>query len=156
MKIALVSSATTYWLAGQVGVSERVHSSADRLEFGGDIIVQPQERVRARHMAFRDRKNYSASVSFRTTRKFTTLTDAEAFAATYDALYPRTGFLEFYGADDILIATLQNAVLRPPTRIVTGVSVEMTYSAVGGEWTVEESYSSIITMGGEAVTMPTL
>jgi hypothetical protein len=154
MKIALVSSATTYWLAGQVGVNERVFSSAANLDFGGEIIVQSQDRVRAANVAHRDRKNYSASVSWTTVRKFESLTDAEVFAATYDAVYPRTGALEFYGANGVLVATLQNVVVRPPGRRVTGVSVELRYSVVGGAWTLEEGYPGLVTMGGQVVTMP--
>lgn len=134
MKIALVHDSTTYWLAGQTGVSERVHSSAGDLEFSGEIALQGQSRVRAVARAWRDRGNYSAGVSFSTTRKFDSLTEAEEFAATYDLVYPRTGYLEFYGAAGAVVATLQNVVVNPPRRRVTGVSVRLDYSAVGANW----------------------
>ena len=134
MKIALVNDSTTYWLAGQTGVSERVHSSAGDLEFSGEIALQGQSRVRAVTRAWRDRGNYSAGVSFTTTRKFDSLTEAEEFAATYDLDYPRTGYLEFYGANGGLVVTLQNVVVNPPRRRVTGVSVRLDYSVVGATW----------------------
>ncbi len=152
MKIALVHSSGTYWLAGQVGVSERVHSSAADLEFSGEIAVQGQDRVRAPARAFRDRLNYSSGVSFTTSRKFDTLTAAEEFAATYDAVYPRTGSIELYGASEVIVATLQNAIVNPPRRRVTGVSVQLIYSVVGGAWELPEGFE-YLTMGGEVITM---
>lgn len=153
MKIALVHDSTTYWLAGQVGVNERVFSSAANLEFTGQIIVQGQDRVRAASRAWRDRKNYSSGVSFTTTRKFPTLAEAEEFAALYDAVTPRTGHIEFYGSSDVVVAILDNAIVNPPTRKITGVSVELRYSVVGGGWVLPEGYEDYLMMGGEFITM---
>lgn len=157
MKIALVNESTTYWLAGESGVDERVHSSAADLEFGGSIAIQEQTRVRARAKAWRDRGNLSAEVSFSTTRKFDSLSEAEEFAATYDAVYARTGYLECYGASGSLVAVLENAIVNPPRRKVTGVSVLLNYTAAGGRWLIpdgEGGYESPgVTMGGEGITM---
>ena len=69
---------------------------------------------RAVARAWRDRGNYSAGVSFSTTRKFDSLTEAEEFAATYDLVYPRTGYLEFYGAAGAVVATLYGRLPMAP------------------------------------------
>jgi hypothetical protein len=161
MKIALIHNSNTYWLAGQPGVSERKHSSAGDLEFSGAIALQGQDRVRAVSRAWRDRGNYSAAVNFSTTRKFDSLTEAEEFAATYDVVYPRAGYLEFYGAEDALVATLLNAVVNPPRRRVTGVSVRLDYSVVGAIWQQVPHYflswnGLAITFNGSSITYNSL
>lgn len=157
MKIALKYETDTYWLAGEPGVSERVHSSAADLEFSGQSNVQAQGRVRALNMAFRDRGNLSAGVAWSTVRKFASLSAAEEFALVYDTVFPRTGYLDFYGADGTVKARLDNAQVNPPVRKVTGVSVRMDYSAQGGRWLVPDGGGGFetpeITMGGEVVTM---
>lgn len=157
MKIALLHEAITYWLAGQPEVSERVHSSAADLVFTGDIQIDIQGRVRASSMAYRDRGNLSAGLSFSTWRKFTTLAEAEEYSAVYDAVNPRTGYVDLYGASGSIIARLQNAVVRPPVRAVTGTSVKLDYTVVGGAWVVPDGEGGFetpeITMGGEFVTM---
>jgi hypothetical protein len=134
MKIALIHESTTYWLAGETGVDERVHSSAADLVISGAIALQEQSRVRAVARAWRDRGNQSAEVSFSTTRKFATMAAAEEFALTYDITFPRTGYVEFYGASGSVVGTLGNAVVNPPRRVVTGVSVRLEYTVVGGQF----------------------
>ena len=134
MKIALIHDSTTYWLAGETGVDERVHSSAADLVISGAIALQDQSRVRAVARAWRDRGNKSVEVSYSTTRKFATLAAAEEFALTYDTNFPRTGYVEFYGASGSLITALTNAVVNPPRRVVTGVSVRLDYTVVGAQF----------------------
>lgn len=157
MKIALVYESDTFWLAGQIGVGEREHSSAADLVFSGSVVVDVQTRVRAKAVRLVDRGNLSAAVSWSTVRKFATLSEAEQFAATYDHVFPRTGYLDFYGADGTVVSRLDNAHLQPPVRKVTGVSVMMEYSAQGGQWLVPDGEDGFetpeITMGGETITM---
>ncbi len=160
MKIALIYESDTYWLAGQTGVSERVHSSAANLKFTGAIEIDAQGRIRAANMRFQDRSNLSSGVTFTTTRKFGSLAAAEEYSALYDALNPRTGYLDVYGADGGAKARLTNAIVKPPVRVISGVSVQLDYEVIGGKWlmnlgTAEDAEFGTpeITMGGEVVTM---
>ncbi len=173
MKIALVYETLTIWLAGQLEVSERVHSSASNLKFSGNIEIDAQGRIRATHMRFQDRKNLSSGVSFTTWRKFETEAEAEEFSALYDTVTQRTGYLDVYGAGGAAVARLTNAIVLPPTRTVIGVSVQLDYVVKGGEWLANlggggggeggggggggggdpEWGTPEITMGGEVVTM---
>ncbi|MGE9268369.1 MAG: hypothetical protein ACQKBY_09755 [Verrucomicrobiales bacterium] len=156
MKIALKNEGTHHWLAGQPGVSERTHSSAAGLAFGGEVIQDPQTAIRAAAKVWQDRGNYEGSVSFSTTRKFTTKAAAEEFAALYDLLWPRTGDLDLYGADGQIVARLTNVLVSPPSRRVYGVSVDLDYTVVGGLMEAPEGGGfddPEYTMAGEAVTM---
>jgi hypothetical protein len=160
MKIALVHESLTYWLAGEPEVSERVHSSAANLKFSGSIEIDAQGLIRAVNMRYQDRKNLSSGLSFSTTRKFDTLAEAEEYSALYDTVNPRTGYVDLYGADGGAKARLTQAVVKPPVRTVTGVSVQLDYEVVGSKWllnlgTAEEPEFGTpeITMGGEVVTM---
>jgi hypothetical protein len=156
MIIALIHTTGTYWLAGEVGVDQRVHSSAADLQFAGGAMMQSQQRVRAAVIALRDRGNLSASVSFTTSRQFSTIDDAEVFAATYDAGTPRAGTLRCYRESGAAVCQLDNAVVAPPTRQVIGVTVILNYSVSGGGWqalTPEGDLDPIVSMGGNAVTM---
>ena len=157
MKIALKNGDTDFWLAGEPGVAQSVHSSAGNLRFSGDISIDPQGRVRARSMAFRDRGNLAETISFTTSRKFDTTDEADEWAATYSAVHPRTGYLDLYNEAGDCIARLDNAVVRPPQREVIGVSVQLSYTVTGGEILVPDGGGSFETpemmMGGEVVTM---
>jgi hypothetical protein len=160
MYIALVHEALTYWLAGEPAVSQRVHSGAADLVISGDIALDQQGRVRASSMRYSDRKNLSATVSFTTTRVFDTEDEAEDFSATYDAVYPRTGYLDLYNAAGEARARLLSAVVKPPTRRLVGLSLILEYTVVGGAWLIADGEGGFetpeITMGGEVVTMGTI
>lgn len=158
MILCLIHNATQYWLAGQLGVDQHVHSSAGSLQFGGSTIMQAQQRVRAGHTALRDRGNLVASVSFTTSRQFETISDAEVFAATYDAVFPRSGTLRCYRETGESVCQLLNAIVAPPIRQVIGVTVMLTYSVSGGEWqalTPEGEIDPTVTMDGSYITMGT-
>lgn len=157
MKIALRHDAVDHWLAGAPGVAQSVHSSAGDLLINGQINIDTQARVRAAAMAFRDRGNLSQDISFTTARKFATTAEADEFAITYDAVMPRTGYLDLYGEDDEPIARLTNAVVSPPSRQTIGVSVQLSYQVVGAAMLIADGGGGFetpeITMGGEVVTM---
>lgn len=157
MKIALLSDAVVYWLAGQEGIAQTVHSSAADLRINGQINVESQARLRAAFMAFRDRGNLQQNISFTTSRKFDTPSEANDWAITYDAVTPRTGYLDFYDETDEPVARVLNVVVSPPERRVIGVSVQLSYSVVGGEVLIADGEGEFdtpeITMGGDYVTM---
>jgi hypothetical protein len=156
MLLCLIHNATNYWLAGQVGVDQSVHSSAANLQFNGSAILQAQQRVRANYTALRDRGNLMASVSFSTTRQFDTISAAEIFAATYDAVFPRTGTLRCFRESGPSVCQLLNAVVAPPSRQVIGVTVMMSYTVNGGEWqalTPEGDLDPVLTLSGDVITM---
>jgi hypothetical protein len=157
MKIALVISEDFYWLAGEPGISQTVHSSAADLRINGQINIDSQARLRAAAMAFRDRGNLQQSISFTTSRKFDTTAEADAWSTTYDAVMPRTGYLDFYDEAGDPVARLVNAVVSPPERRIIGVSVLLTYSVVGGTMLIADGEGDWetpqITMAGNYVTM---
>jgi hypothetical protein len=93
MRITLLSAGTLYPLAGQAGVSERVHSSAGDLRISEGIETQTSARVRAASVTHFDRLNLAADISFSTTRTFATPEAAAAWAMDYSTAFPRTGTL---------------------------------------------------------------
>lgn len=157
MKIALINSEVFYWLAGEPGIDQTVHTSAGDLRINGQINIDSQARLRAAAMAFRDRKNLQQSITFSTWRKFDTPAEAKEWALTYDAVMPRTGSLDFYDEAGDPVARLSGAVVSPPQRRILGVSVELTYSVVGGAMLIADGEGGYetpqLTMGGEYVTM---
>ena len=173
MKIALKHESDTIWLAGQLGVSERVHSSAVDLKFTGDIEIDVQGRIRALYSRLQDRKNVTSGLTFSTFLKFDTTAAAEEYAALYDTVTPRTGYVDLYGANNLAIARLDNAIVKPPTRTVNGLSLRLDYVVMGGKWLVNtggggdgggggggggggddpDFGTPEITMGGQVVTM---
>lgn len=157
MKIALKNGDTNYWLAGEPGIAQAVHSSAGNLQFSGTINIQQQGRVRATGIALRDRKNLAETVAFTTSRKFPTTDAAELWSATYTAVFPRTGYLDLYNEAGTVIARLDNAIVQPPVRTVVGVSVQLSYTVIGAAMLVPAGEGAFETpemmMGGEVVTM---
>lgn len=128
MIIYIVSTdpAGTYHLAGQTGVSERVHSSAADVEISGNANLQVVAKVRATHAQHIDRKNVSNTITFTTTRKFTDAQTAEEWALEAGAVYPLTGELHVNNY------TMADAVVAPPVRRLNGATIHLTYTVQGG------------------------
>ena len=135
MFVSLLVSSTTYPLAGEVGVSERVHSPA------GDFRVEPRTeqqvitRVRAATATVLDRGNLLYTVTFSTTRKFATPEMAAAFALNHDNLIPRSGTLVFKSASPggfLSEHRMAGAVISPPRRNTVGATVFLDYVVTGG------------------------
>ena len=124
------------------------------LEEGGNAFA---EVFRAAGIALRDRGNLAETVSFTTSRKFATTDEADEWSATYSAVFPRTGYLDLYNESDEIIARLDNAIVQPPLRTVIGVSVQLSYTVIGGAMLVPDGEGDFETpemmMGGEVVTM---
>jgi hypothetical protein len=137
MRIALLAPTTTQWLAGDPGVSQRVHSWA------GDFALTPSAQVEvvplidsATAKTF-DRGNLSNIVSFTTARTFATPEEAQIFALMLD-LAPRKGTLVFEAVAPSTSTFVQMAdtVINPPARRLTGATLHLTYRATGGAITM--------------------
>ena len=79
MKIGLINGETTYWLAGEPGVAESVHSSVRDFALSGDRQLEIATFVKGLVTKQFDRDNQSNEVSFSTTRTFADSNAAWAF-----------------------------------------------------------------------------
>lgn len=136
MRIGLdIGDGRVVWLAGQAGISERDFSSASGLRVEGSIALQEDSFIRAAAVEVTDRKNLKTTISFGTVRKFKTVAEAEAFALDYDRSFGRTGKLimeSLKPGGGVSRRYLKGAVVSPPGREVTGVSVKLDYTVTGG------------------------
>lgn len=136
MRISLLANGTSYPLAGQSGVSERVHSSAGDLRIAPVAVVDSYQILGGPYNERQDMGNVAFRISFSTTRLFSSPAEAQLWSTDYEAYFPRSGTLVL---DAIAVggtATtrhLLNAVVDPPQRSVVGASVLLQYSAEGGE-----------------------
>lgn len=135
MRVALIKDGITYWLAGDPALGEREFSSSSGLRVEAQIDIQEDHFIRAAAGKLRDRKNLVTTVSFSTTRKFATPTAAELFALDYDRTFARDGLLmlESPQSGGGVSRRYFAAVVRPPSREVIGVTVLLSYVAVGGQ-----------------------
>ena len=137
MRISLLAGSTVYPLAGQAGVDEHIHSSADGIEIEPECEVQEIRRVRAAHAVFIDRGNRIFRVKFATTRLFATPAEAEMYCLDYDADMPRAGTLimEETGGPEGTETTLHltDALLDPPSRRCAGRTALLDYTGTGSE-----------------------
>ena len=136
MRVALhPASGPDVWLAGDPSKSEREHSSAANIRLSGRIQTQAVEKVRANNAGIFDRKNLIETLTFSTVRKFDTAAEAEDWSLTYNAAMPRTGdaiLQTITPGGGVSTRTMGNVVVMPPTRVVTGCSVELNYEITGG------------------------
>ena len=131
MRIALVHSAGTLWLAGNPALVERLHSSAGNLGISGKIAVQSNPYVNGAAQDHTDRGNLATTVSFSTSRLFSTTAAAEIWGALYDSSQPRVGTLVL-DTQDGNHQFMAGCVVMPPTRQVIGTSVQLHYQVLGG------------------------
>lgn len=134
MRIALVSGATTYPLAGESGIDERVHSSAADYRVTGERSTDIQRRVRALTAKAVDRKNLATTITFSTTRKFSSARLAFLYTLDHDTAVGCEGTLVMVAIEGGTTSTrhLLNAVVSPPTRQVIGCTVLLSYTVTGG------------------------
>lgn len=165
MRISLLNTGTLYPLAGEAGVSERVHSSAADLRISPRAALQTTERVRAAAARHYDRGNLSTVITFSTTRLFDSVTAADQWSLDYDSDFPREGtlYLDSVAADGITVARklMDNAVVSPPERIHRGCTIQLFYQIQGGAISDVDSYPSMavtgsLTDGTDPVVFPTL
>lgn len=131
MRISLQNGDTLYPLAGEDGVSERVHSQAADIRIDPRIAKQTAERVRANHAITWDRKNLQNTITFATVRTFASPDAAAAWALDVDGMIPRSGTLVM-DSGVASIRYMEAAVVDPPSRRVSGCSVLLSYTATGG------------------------
>lgn len=135
MRVALRVGGITTWIAGQPLVSERDFSSVSDFRVTAGINVQTDARVRATSVRTQDRKNLATTLTFGTTRKFASAVEAALWSLDYDNTMPRTGTLILetpLSGGGVSRRYMEAAVIRPPQRVVTGVTVELSYAVEGG------------------------
>ena len=139
MRIGIQSGGSITWLAGQAGVSERVHSSANDYALSGDRQLDVASFVQTDYTAQFDRLNQPNEVSFGTTRKFSSADDCFLFTLDYLDDFPLTGELIF----EIEIPgggthrrQMANAVMQRPAMDPIGETLVMEYAVTGGRITV--------------------
>jgi hypothetical protein len=148
MRAALIHSTGTLWLAGNPATAERLHSSAANLRIEGRTALQQDARVRAAATLHIDRGNLATTVSFDTSRIFSTPAEAEVWSGMYDTANPRTGTLVLASISPVNESLLffHGAVVQPPRRQVIGCSVLLGYEVLCGA----AEYSTV-TIGGTAL-----
>lgn len=135
MRIKLVNGGSTYYLAGQSGVSERTHSSAGDISITTAIDMQTAKKTRATNAALHDRLNEVNTISFSTTRVFSSPDLAEQWSLDHGTNFGRTGTLYLETISSAGVSTwryLQNAIVPAPARRVTGCTVTAAYTVTGG------------------------
>ena len=136
MRIGLLVGDVLWPLAGSAGVSERVHSSVGNFTHSAEALSQPIQRLRAVYSHDNDRGGLKTTLGFSTSRMFDSVGEAFRFDLDYDRLWPRSGILVMEVTEDggdVSIRHLLNAMVRPPTRRVTGRTVALDYVVTGGE-----------------------
>ena len=136
MRISLLSGSTVYPLAGDAGVSERAHSSAGDFQMSPQANQQLASYVRAENAVPIDRGNLLETVTFSTTRLFSTAAEAWLYLLDYDRTMPRSGTLlldSVVAGGWVARRHLLNAVVSPPSRRCVGATVQLSYSVSGSE-----------------------
>jgi len=136
MRISLLSNGTSYPLAGESGVSERVHSSAGDLRIAPVAVSNGYQLLGAAYAERADLGNLVWNVAFSTTRVFASPDVAQLWSTDYEARFPRTGTLvidTIAPGGTVTTRHLLEAIVEPPSRTVIGASVLLQYSVAGGE-----------------------
>lgn len=134
MRISLLASGTLYPLAGEEGVSERVHSSAGDFRIAAAIMRERKTRVRAARSSEADRRNLATTISFSSRRQFGSAYDAAVFVRSYDSEFPHSGTLVMQPVSPGVNACdrhMTGAVLACSMRL-DGACVHLSYTARGG------------------------
>jgi hypothetical protein len=138
MRISLYSGSTLYPLAGESGVSERVHSSAGDFQLTPESAVQVAAFVRGEYAKPIDRGNLLNVLSFSTSRLFDTVAEAQLWCLDYHSGFPSSGSLYFDAIapnGSITRRVMADAVVNPPQRRVIGATALLDYTVQGGEIT---------------------
>lgn len=124
----------SYWLAGNPSSSERDHSRCDGLTIAPRGGTQEQQGLRWPTARFQDRLNDSVQVSFTTSRKFSTLWQAEQFCFEYKLNPPhaRKGTVTFRidkeGTSNWLEYDAPNSVIDWPSFNLQGLTLHLSYT----------------------------
>lgn len=165
MRISLYANDTLYPLAGEAGVSERVHSSAGGFELTPESEVQVATFVRGSNAKPIDRGNLLHVLTFSTSRLFASPAAAQLWCLDYETSYPRSGTLYLDAISTTGTVTrraMANTVVDPPRMRTIGATVMCDYIARGGAITPQAIYPDLevtgpLTSNGTTpVTFPTL
>ncbi len=129
MRISLTTATNTYYLAGESGVSERVHSSAGDFELTAAAETQLMALLRSATAGTVDRGNLTTTATFTTSRVFATPSAAFLYALDHDSNRGREGYVDFMV--DGAVRRLEKAVVSPPERRVIGCTVSLRYTLTG-------------------------
>ena len=135
MRIGLENGGVTYWLAGEPGVAESVHSSARDYTLTGSRQLTIAPVVKGLVTRQFDRGNQSNEVTFGSTRTFATPDLCFLYTLEYLDNVPLTGTIVFQvdlpggGTSSRFMA---NAVMQRPEMDPIGVSLTLEYSVSGG------------------------
>ena len=135
MYVSLLVGSTVYPLAGEAGVSERVHSPAADFRIEPQAEMQVILRVRAATALPVPRGNLLNTITFSTTRKFLTSALASAYALMVETAIPRSGILVFKDVSPGGVWSefrMASAVISPPRRSCIGCTVILDYVVTGG------------------------
>jgi hypothetical protein len=158
MRIALQNGGTTYWLAGEPGVSVRVHSPVKDFVLSGDRQLDVANVVRANFTRQFDRLGQVNEVSFGTFRLFDTADEAFLFELDYLDDIPLTGTLLFeidIPGGGTHTRVMANAIMQRPEMSATGETVELEFTVTGGAITGESSIGKYLTPTGGGYLTPT-
>ena len=136
MRIALESGGVTYWLAGETGVAESVHSSVRDYALSGERQQESPTLVKTPFTRQFDRQSQTNEVSFGTTRTFATADLCFLYTLDYLDNVPLTGTLLFVSdipGGGTSTRVMANAVMQRPEMDPIGVSLTMEFVVSGGQ-----------------------
>lgn len=151
MRIGLENGGTTYWLAGESGVAESVHSSVRDYTLNGDRQLEVANVVRANFTRQFDRGQQANVVEFGTTRTFTTADLCFLYTLDYLGNIPLTGTLLFevdIPGGGTSLRVMANAVMQRPQFKATGVSLTLDFVVTGGAITTVANIGHYLTGSG--------
>jgi hypothetical protein len=148
MKIGLINGGITYWLAGEPGVSESIHSSVADFALSGDRQLDIAAFVKGVNTKQFDRINQTNEVSFSTTRKFATSDLSFTYQLDYLSNIPLTGTLIFQidAGGPTFTRYMGNCVMQRPEMDPVGVSLALEFSISGGN--ISEAPGHYLTASG--------
>lgn len=156
MRIGLENGGTTYWLAGESGVAESVHSSVRDYTLNGDRQLEVANVVRANFTRQFDRGQQANVVEFGTTRTFTTADLCFLYTLDYLDNIPLTGTLIFeveIPGGGTSTRVMANAVMQRPDFVPIGVSLTLDFTITGGAITTVANIGHYLTdTGGNYIT----
>ena len=135
MRIALQTNTSTYWLAGEDGVAESVHSSARDFTLTGERQLGVEQLVKTAFTKQFDRESQTNEVTFGTSRTFATSEACFLFELDYSENIPLEGSIIFeipLPGGGVTRRYMANAVMQRPEMDPIGVSLTLEFSISGG------------------------
>ena len=149
MRVGIQNGGSISWLAGQAGVSERVHSSARDFARTSDRQQTISPIVRGDFTRQFDRGSESNEFSFSTTRKFNSSDECFLFMVDYDL--PLTGVIVFeieIPGGGVIRRIMANSVMKKPSMDPIGETLILEYTVTGGN--ISETLGHYLTGDGDS------